>query len=290
MANETPRPSTTGNTFRLTQFEHAGLRFDVTDSGPVDGPIVVLLHGFPTDRSSWDRISPMLHAAGLRTLAPDQRGYSPGARPRGRAAYRLGEVADDVVALADAVGAGAVHVVGHDWGGGIAWLVAGRNPDRVASVTVLSTPHPIAMNQALRSRDLDQMRRSWYMAAFQVPSLPERYLASRLATLIERSGLPEADATRYAARMAEPGALTSAINWYRAVPLSSGVAHRCRVPATYVWGRKDPFLGAVAARLTAHAVLADYELIELDDVGHWLPERAPQDCARAIIARVASVD
>lgn len=289
MANDDPRPSTMGHEHRLTQVEHAGMTFDVIDSGPLDGPIVVLLHGFPTDSSSWDRISPLLHAAGLRTLAPDQRGYSPGARPRGRAAYRLGELADDVVALADAVGADAVHVVGHDWGGGIAWLVAGRHPDRVASVTVLSTPHPIAMNEALRSRDFDQVRRSWYMAAFQLPEVPERFLGPRLGALLRRGGLPEADATRYAARLAERGALTAAMNWYRAIPLSSGVAHRCRVPATLVWGRRDPFLGPLAARLTAHAVVGPYELIELEE-GHWLPERAPQLCAQAIVARVVSVD
>ena len=281
-------PSTVGRQQRLTNFTRGGLDFDVTDSGPIDGPVVVLLHGFPTDRSSWDRISPLLHAAGLRTLAPNQRGYSPGARPRKRTAYRLGELADDVVALADAVGAGAVHVVGHDWGGAIAWLVAGRHPDRVASVTVLSTPHPVALNQALRSGDLDQIRRSWYMAAFQLPHLPERLLGPRLEGILRRGGLPEADAARYAAHLAEPGALAAAINWYRAAPLSSGVAHRCRVPATLVWGRRDPFLGPLATRLTAHAVLADYELVELD-AGHWLPERAPEECAAAIIARVTSV-
>lgn len=274
---------------RLTQVERGNLVFDVTDAGPIGGPVVALLHGFPTDRTCWDRIAPLLHAGGLRTVAPDQRGYSPGARPRGRAAYRLGDLADDVIALADAAGAERLHVVGHDWGGGIAWLVAGRHPDRIASVTVLSTPHPIAMNQALRSRDLDQLRRSWYMGAFQIPELPERLLAPRLGAMLRRGGLPQDDADRYAARLADRQALAAAINWYRALPLSQGVAHRCRVPATLVWGRRDPFLGPLAARLTAHACLADYELVELD-AGHWLPERAPEACAEAILARVASAD
>ena len=278
--------ASTGLGKRLTRFERDGFDFDVTDAGPIDGPVVVLLHGFPTDRTSWDRIAPLLHAAGLRTLAPDQRGYSPGARPRGRTAYRLGDLADDVVALADAAGAGQIHVVGHDWGGGVAWLVAGRHPDRIASVTALSTPHPVAVSQAMRSRDFDQARRSWYMAAFQLPVLPEWLLGPRLGALLRRGGLPEADAARYAARLAEPGALSAAINWYRAMPLSSGVAHRCRVPATLVWGRRDPSLGPLAARLTAHLVLADNELVEID-AGHWLPEKAPQPCAEAIIARVA---
>ncbi|MBK8470514.1 MAG: alpha/beta hydrolase [Actinomycetales bacterium] len=274
---------------RITTYTRVGLTFDVDDEGPIDGEVVVLLHGFPTDRSSWRRIAPLLHGAGLRTLSPDQRGYSPGARPRGRAAYKLGDLAADVVALADAVGAARFHLVGHDWGGGVAWLVAGLHPERVASVTVLSTPHPIAMNQALRNRDLDQARRSWYMAAFQIPFLPERALGrgGRLGAMLRRGGLPAEDADRYAARLAEPGALRAAIDWYRAVPLSAGVAHRCRVPATLIWGRRDPFLGPLAARLTAEACLDHFQLVELDE-GHWLPERAAGACAEAIIGRVGS--
>ncbi len=275
---------------RVSQVRHDGLVFDIDDAGPLDGPAVVLLHGFPVDRSSWRRVLPLLHSAGLRTLAPDQRGYSPGARPHGRAAYHLGKLVEDATAVADAAGAEQFHLVGHDWGGGIAWLTAGIRPDRVASVTVLSTPHPIAMNRALRpSRaGVDQLRRSWYMGAMQLPWLPERLLSSRLAATLARSGVPSEDAQRYAARLAEPGALTCAMNWYRALPLSRGVAHRCRVPATLVWGRRDPFLGPLATELTAQAVLADFRLVELDE-GHWLPELAPQASARAIIERVASV-
>jgi len=276
----TPQPT------RIDTFEHEGLHFDVTDEGPLDGPAVVLLHGFPVDRTSWRRIAPLLHEAGLRTLAPDQRGYSPGARPRGRAAYRLDRIVGDVFALTDAAGVERVHVVGHDWGGGIAWLAAGARPERVASVTVLSTPHPIATNRALRG-SLDQARKSWYMAAIQLPALPERWLAPRLERTLTSGGLPAEDARRYAAHLAEPGALTAAMGWYRAMPISRGVAHRCRVPATYVWGRRDPFLGPVAAALTADSVVADYRFVELDE-GHWLPELAAPACAAEIVRRVRS--
>ncbi len=127
---------------RITTFSRDGLRFDVTDEGPLGGDVVVLLHGFPTDRTSWDRVAARLHEAGLRTLAPDQRGYSPGARPSDRDAYRLDELVADVLALIDASGRERVHLVGHDWGGALAWLVAGNHPTRIASLTVLSTPAP----------------------------------------------------------------------------------------------------------------------------------------------------
>ena len=268
---------------RLTTFARDGLTFEVTDEGPLDGPVVVLLHGFPVDRTSWDTVAPMLHRAGLRTLAPDQRGYSPRARPAGRASYVMSELVSDVVALLDAAGVARAHVVGHDWGGGVAWSLAGSVPERVTTVTVLSTPHPGAMNRAFKT--VDQARRSWYMAAFQVPWLPERMLPKGLAQGLRRSGIPAAKAEHYAARMREPGAMSAAINWYRALPLSRGAAHRVRIPATYVWGRHDPFLGRHAAELTAEHVVAPYEFVELDE-GHWLPELAPAAVADAVVARV----
>ncbi|GGN00528.1 alpha/beta hydrolase [Terrabacter tumescens] len=270
---------------RITTFSRDGLRFDVTDEGPVDGDVVVLLHGFPTDRTSWDRVAARLHEAGLRTLAPDQRGYSPGARPAGEDAYRLDELVADVLALIDASGRERVHLVGHDWGGALAWLVAGNHPTRIASLTVLSTPHPAAMSRAWR-RGLDQKRRSWYMAAFQVPWVPERALAAGFNSLMARSGLPLEDSRRYAARLARPDALTGPVNWYRAARHSGVGAHRVEVPTTYVWGSRDAFLGRTAAELTREHVGADYELIELD-AGHWLPETCDAESAAAILHRVA---
>lgn len=270
---------------RVTTFSRQGLAFDVTDSGPLDGRPVVLLHGFPTDRTSWHRVEPLLHAAGLRTYAPDQRGYSPGACPGGRAAYRLDELAADVVALVDATGHDRVHLVGHDWGGGVAWAVAGNWPERVASLTVLSTPHLGAFKRALRT--LDQARRSWYMAAFQLPVVPEWLLARRFHGLLRDSGLPAEDVARYAARLASAKALAGPIGWYRGIPLTRLPAHRVTVPTTYVWGSKDFALGRHAALLTAEHVTGPYELVELS-AGHWLPEKYPQECAAAIIRRAAS--
>src|SRR3978361_580686 len=133
----------------MDSFSRGDLVFDVRDSGPADGAPVVLLHGFPQNSSAFDRLSPVLHSAGLRTLAPDQRGYSPGARPRGRSAYAPPEVGDDLLALLAAPGLQSAHLVGHDWGGVAAWALAAWHPWRVRTLTAVSVPHPAAMAQAL---------------------------------------------------------------------------------------------------------------------------------------------
>ena len=259
------------------------ITFDVTDDGPEDGTPVLLLHGFPTDRTSWGRVAPLLHAAGQRTYALDQRGYSAGARPPERGAYRLEHLVGDVLALADAAGVERFHLVGHDWGGAIAWLTAGHHADRVASVTVLSTPHPAAMARAWRTPG--QLRKSWYMAAFQIPALPEQILAASFRSALVGTGLPAQDAARYAARLARPDALTGPINWYRAARSSHLWAALVTVPASLVWGSRDFALGRRAAELTSQRVTGPYEFVELD-AGHWLPETRPVDCAEAIVRRV----
>lgn len=277
----------------LTSFDRDGLVFDVTDTAGEGSPgpegqgvgTVVLLHGFPADRDCWTEVCRPLTAAGLRTLAPEQRGYSPGARPAGRAAYRIEELVADVVALVDAAGVDRVHLVGHDWGGAVAWAVAGTHPDRLASLTVLSTPHPAALARAYRT--WWQARHSAYMAWFQLPWLPEATFARTFPAGLRRSGLPEAVLQRYLRRMEEPGRLTASLGWYRAMGSSAGTMHRCKVPTTFVWGRHDAFLGRVAAEATGDLVRADYRFVELDE-GHWLPEVAPGRCAEEILARVRS--
>ncbi len=270
----------------LTTFSHDGLTFDVADTGPRDGEPFLLLHGFPQDHTSWDQVAPALHVAGRRTLAPDLRGYSAQARPDARRDYRLSRLAGDCLALMDAAGVERAHVLGHDWGGALAWVLAGRHRDRVATLTVCSTPHPAAMSRSfVRST---QGLRSWYMLFFQLPWLPERLAGPRLRQTLLRSGLPEASADRYADRMAEPGALTAALNWYRAMPFNlRESAPRSRVPTTYLWGTHDFALGRAAARATAAFVLGDYRFVELDD-GHWLPETSPEQVATAALERAGS--
>jgi pimeloyl-ACP methyl ester carboxylesterase len=266
------------------QLRRDGLVFDVHDAGPADGEAVVLLHGFPQDSSCWAEVVPRLVAGGARTLALDQRGFSPGARPAGRVAYRASEGAADVVALLDAAGLRSAHVVGHDLGGLVGWLLAAMVPQRVASLTVLSTPHPAAFLQSL-PRGLQALRSS-YIALFQLPVLPE--LARHgLGRTLRLSGLPEPYAGCYAQRMSEPGALTAALGWYRAMPLAAVTpGPPVRVPVTYAWGRHDPALGRTAATRTAAFAQGPYRFEALD-AGHWLPETRPHQVATLVRDRLA---
>jgi pimeloyl-ACP methyl ester carboxylesterase len=277
-----------GAVVTITEYSRHGLTFDVTDRGDPADPAVVLLHGFPEDRQSWDPISERLVAGGLRTLAPDQRGYSPRARPTEPypQAYALPELVDDVVALLDAAGVERAHLVGHDLGAMVAWALAGSHPDRVATLTALSTPHPAAVRRAASTTPW-QFAHSSYMLFFQLPWLPEQALGRGLERSLLGSGLPRAEAERYAGRMREPGALTGALGWYRALRHAGGALHRCRVPTTFVWGRHDPYLGRQAAEATGAMSLGDYRFVEVDE-GHWLPERQPELCAAEIAARVAA--
>jgi pimeloyl-ACP methyl ester carboxylesterase len=280
-------PGTCGYARGMESYRRGNLTFDVRDSGPPDGEAVVLLHGFPQDSTSWLTVEPLLHAAGLRTLAPDQRGYSPGARPPGRRAYVSSELAADVVALLDAAGLSRAHVVGHDWGGSVAWSVAGSFPSRFSTVTVLSTPHPAALIRVMTSSS--QGLKSWYMGAMQVPFVPEQLLARVMSPMLRRSGLPAESAQHYADRFRFPSSLTGPVNWYRALPFSlrEGAGHRVGIPATYVWGAHDPFLGRAAAEATRAYVKADYDFVELK-AGHWLPETHAAEVAQAVISRVSA--
>jgi pimeloyl-ACP methyl ester carboxylesterase len=273
----------------VDSFRRDGLTFDVRDAGPSDGEPVVLLHGFPQDATAWDRVAPALHGHGLRTLAPDQRGYSPMARPRGRARYRLRETTDDVLALLDAAGLGSAHVVGHDWGGIVAWALGAWHPERVRSLTALSVPHPAAMARAMVSSD--QALRSYYMALFQLPLLPERLLlagdGAALRRMLHRDGLPADAVDHYVARMQEPGALSAALGWYRALPWNGrDTVGRVRVPTLHVWSTGDAFLGRAAIDATAHFVDAPYRLEVLEGVTHWIPELAPDRVAELVTAHV----
>jgi pimeloyl-ACP methyl ester carboxylesterase len=264
-------------------FTRDGLTFDVRDSGPADGPVVVCLHGFPQDGTAFDAVTPLLVAEGIRVLVPDQRGYSPGARPSGRSAYALREVVDDIVALLDAAGVDRAHIIGHDWGGVVAWTFGSRRVDRTMSVTALSTAHPGAIIRSLTRST--QALRSSYVAGFQLPVVPERLLladdGARLRRTLVATGLSTDRADHYVRRMQEPGALTAAINWYRAIPLSRGFrAGMVHVPTTFVYGRKDQFFSPTAIRDTARYVRGRFRAVALDS-GHWVPELRADDVARA---------
>ena len=267
-------------------YTHQGLRFDLDDLGPLSGEPVVALHGFPQDRSCWQALAPQLVGAGYRVLAPDQRGYSRGARPPGRAAYRLADLADDVLALADSAGLGSFHLVGHDLGALVAWRVAASASTRVASLTALSVPHPRAMAAALRRPD--QAARSWYVLAFQVPGAERVVSAGRgrlLEAALRASGLGPGPARRYATRMADPDAARAALAWYRALP-GLPPTPAVTVPTLQVWGRGDPFVGRRAVEGTAEWVVGRYRSVEIDG-GHWLAEQHAEPVGEALLGHLA---
>lgn len=280
-----------GDRSHQLSFERAGLTFQATVSGPSGGVPVVLLHGFPGSRLTWDRAVEALRGTGLRTVALEQRGYGAGARPSQVSAYRLPELAADVLALADDLGAERCHLVGHDWGGMVAWYLAATHPSRWATLTVLSTPHPRAYAAAmLRSA---QSVRSIYALAFQLPVLPETFLTAGggrpLRSSLERSGLDGPTAARYAADLAAPGAMRAALHWYRAAFRHASdvrVVGAIDVPTTYVWSTRDVALGRTAAELTADHVAAEYRFVVLDGVSHWIPETRPERTAELIAASV----
>lgn len=270
----------------MRTLERGGLTFDIHDGGSKDGELVVLLHGFPEDATCWNDLAVTLHREGYRTLAPDQRGYSPGARPTGRAAYKLTVLVDDVIALLDAAGAANAHIVGHDWGAVVAWALAAWHPERVRTLTALSVPHPHAFHRALLRSS--QLLHSWYMVLFQLPVLPEwamragggRFLARNLRGM----GLDEPAIERYVARMSEPGALTAALNWYRALgPTVARKVGKVAVPTLYVWSTEDGALTRAAAEASERFVTGPYRFEVLEGFSHWLPDQAAAELAPLIL-------
>jgi len=273
---------------RIRSLQHDGLTFDVLDEGPEDGKPIVLLHGFPERSSTWRLVAPLLHEAGLRTIALDQRGYSPGARPRRRRDYRMSLLAGDVVALIEQVGE-PVHLAGHDWGAAVGWAVTLRRPDLVRSWTAVSVPHPAAFARAMKTRS--QRRKSLYMAFFNVPLLPE--LSARRAggpfdRAMRKGGMTDDDLARFRREIVEYGALPHALGWYRALPLLKlgATDYQVTVPTTFVWSDGDVAIGREGAEATQDWVDAPYQFVELSGVSHWIPTQAPDDCAAAIIGRV----
>lgn len=273
---------------RITTYAHDGLSFDVLDQGPLGGDVVVLLHGFPERASSWSEVAALLHAQGFRTLAPDQRGYSRGARPTHRRDYRVSLLCADVAALVELVG-GPVHVVGHDWGAMVAWTLASERPELVRTLTAVSVPHPAAfLRAATRST---QVLRSWYLALFQLPGVPERMAARPggvMDAFLRRGGMRAVDVARFRAEVVDDGALPGALAWYRALPYldrrTSGRA--VTVPTTMLWSDGDHFLSRCGIEATERHVAADYELVVLTGVSHWIPTQAPQAAAEAILERI----
>ena len=257
-----------------------GLVLDAVATGPADGELVLLLHGFPQSSRCWRLVWPALADAGFRVVAPDQRGYSPDARPVGVEHYRMPHLVADSLAVLDALGAPAAHVVGHDWGAAVAWQLAARHPDRLRTLTTVSVPHPVAFVEALRS-DPDQRARSRYMKDWQDPGTEEVLLQGGFSQLFD---IPAVDGEHYLERMREPGALTAALSWYRAQSIADldGLGP-VTTPTLHVWSDEDAALGATGAHATGEHVEGPYRFEVLHGVSHWVPEQAPEALSRLLL-------
>ncbi|MGY1623428.1 alpha/beta fold hydrolase [Geodermatophilus sp. SYSU D00965] len=273
----------------LLQVDVGDLTFDVRADGPDDGRPVVLLHGFPETSASWAAVTPLLTEAGLRTYAVDQLGYSPGARPAEVEAYALPNLAQVTADLMTAMDVPRADVVGHDWGAMVAWTLAAWHPDRVRSLTAVSVPHPTAFTAAWRA-DPEQQERSAYIRLFWQQGKAEEVLLADGARRLRRmfgDAVPAEAVDEYVAVLSAPGALTAALNWYRAMSSSTPV-DPVDVPTTFVWSDDDVAIGRTAAEGCPEHVTGDYRFVELAGVSHWIPEQAPEQLATAILDRIAS--
>ena len=268
-------------------FQSSGMTFDALAAGPRDGRPVLLLHGFPQSGRLWRPVMARLAAEGCFAVAPDQRGYSPGARPADPAAYGMAHLTADAFALADAIGAERFDVVGHDWGAAVAWHLGTRHTERVRSLTAVSVPHPLALTAAMQT-DPDQQRRSGYIGVYRREGgVAERALTrddhATLRAMYGDAVAPE-DVEHYVERLSAPGALTAALNWYRAA--SRADLHELgptTVPTLYVWSTEDLALGRTAAEATAGHVTGPYRFVELEGVTHWVADEVPDRLADLVV-------
>ena len=290
-----------GGATRAAMVASNGLRFRVLQAGPEGGPLVLLLHGFPEGAGCWRHQIAPLAAAGYRVWAPDQRGYGESARPAGVRQYRLPLLAADAFGLLDAAGVASARVVAHDWGGAVAWWMAQARPDRVERLAILNCPHPAVMRRALYTNPR-QMLKSWYMALFQLPWLPEALLgagdgallARGLRTSSRKGAFSVADLAAYRREWRRPGALRAMIDWYRAAryPLRMGgrvgaaAEPRVQPPTLLLWGRRDHALGAELARPTLERCALG-RLVVLDAATHWLQHEEPERINAALLEHLA---
>lgn len=261
-----------------------GVSLSVLEAGPAEGPLTILLHGFPEDALSWRPQIQSLASAGLRVVAPDQRGYGGSDKPDGFKAYRLDLLVDDILALAAALGRTRFHLVGHDWGGVVAWRLAARHREHVERLVILNAPRRRTMSAYLL-RAPSQVLRSSYIAAFQPPRLPERVLSAGdfalLTSVLRRSSRPaafdQAEIARLRAGWSGPGTLTAMLNWYRALRFEQADSRwgRIAAPTLILWGVHDPFLERGLAK--AAAALCDQpRIVWFEAAGHWLQREEPE--------------
>jgi pimeloyl-ACP methyl ester carboxylesterase len=262
---------------RTRRIEANGLIFEADEAGDGDA-VALLLHGFPECRFSWRYQLPELAGLGWRAIAPDLRGCGMSSRPPNVADYRLDKLLEDVAALFEATGARRRLLIGHDWGGAIAWTFAARRRLPLDALVVMNCPHPAALARAWRSSWAQKMR-SWYMALFQLPWLPEALMLAGQGRAVDRAfaGFPAEVREVYRRYAQIPGAMTAMINYYRANLRELGEAATApiEVPTLMVWGEADRFLGPEALRACA-PFASDLTIKRLPGVSHWVQQEAPE--------------
>ncbi|TFV89816.1 alpha/beta hydrolase [Blastococcus sp. CT_GayMR16] len=260
----------------MPYYESGHVRLEYRTLGPDHAEIVVHLHGFPQPSDVWMPIADRLQQEGFRSLILNQRGYPDTQVPRGVRNYRLRLLVDDVIGLLESIGSTSAHIVGHDWGGSVAWSLAHRRPDLVKSLTVISMPHPQALARSLLVSS--QALRSWYVIPLMIPSLVEqvaRFFPRLAQAWLASTGLDDKTAEAHLERMQEgPHGLTGPLNWYRAIPLNI-MQEPWNLPITprtlYIWSRGDQVVTVAAAKLTRRYVAGPFDFEEIDG-SHWLPE------------------
>ena len=271
------------------------LTFDALVAGEAAAPLVLLLHGFAESMHCWRAQVTALGDMGYRAIAPSQRGYSPGARPDPRefSHYLIDRLIDDALAIAAVSGYGEArfHLVGHDWGGSIAWGLADRCHERLASLTILSRPHPNAFNRALHMSDGEQASRSQHHKAFLEPDAADIVLADNAKWLRDRliaNGVPTEAIERHLAVLGNKDAMEAALAWYRARGAIRGPLGPIRVPTLYIWGDADDTVGRIAAEGTRDFVAAPYQFEVLPGVGHFAADQAPERVSELLLAHIAA--
>ena len=277
-------------TVRQVELHAYGFVFEADVAGDSGSPLVLLLHGFPQTSHSWRHQLPALERAGYFAVAPNQRGYSPRARPAKTEDYATDLLIADARAMARSLGYSRYHLVGHDWGGQLSWLLAARYPEELDSLTVLSRPHPAAFAGAMKA-DSAQADRSRHHRAFQDANAARELLADdarRLRRTLRDQGVGEADIAAYLTRLGSFEALDAAINWYRAPRVAAGALALPDVPPVtaptmYLWGDLDATVGRVAAEGTAAFVAGPYRFEVLSGVGHFITDQAPERVNRFLL-------
>ena len=260
-----------------------GIHLHYVEAG--EGPLVVLLHGFPEFWYSWRHQIAPLAQAGYHVVAPDMRGYGLSDKPQSWRAYETGLLAEDIAGLVRSFGEQDAIVVGHDWGAAVAYTVAMRHPEMVRRLAILNVPHPTRMLEGFKT--LRQLRKSWYMFFFQIPRLPEHLIAREDYSFAKRSlradskdAFTDEDLERYVEAWSQPGALTGMINYYRAALRRSpgktlALMKPIEAPTLVIWGMRDRHIGSELAE-PPHEWVPNVRVERIAEATHWVQHDAPE--------------